>query len=79
MSKVKYNKLPAAIPEMPWIVTIDRDHVKTMVDGEMETFSRSDHYGGHPMSGLASFGPVQGDHRMIAAIAEDIQTAFSLI
>lgn len=75
----KYEFLPAAIPEMPWIATIDRDHVKTMVDGEMEVFSRTDRYGGHPLSGLASFGPVQGDHRMIRAIADDIQTAFELI
>lgn len=75
----KYNKLPAAIPEMPWIITIDRDHVKTKVDGEMEVFSRSDRYAGHPLSGLASFGPVQGDWRMIETIASDIKAAFELI
>ena len=75
----KYEFLPAAIPEMPWIATIDRDHVKTMVDGEMEVFSRTDHYSGHPMSGLASFGPVQGDWRMIEAISFDIRRAFELI
>ena len=46
----KYEFLPAAIPEMPWIATVDRDHVRTMVDGEMEVFSRTDRYGGHPMS-----------------------------
>ena len=71
------RKLPAAISSMPWIVTIDRDHVRTKVDGEWEIFSRNDFHSGHPMSGLASFGPVQGDWRSIEAIADDIRAAFA--
>ena len=70
------DKLPAAIPDMPWITVIDRDHVQTRVDGAMETFSRRDVYGGHPMSGLAHFGPVTGDWRSIQDICDDITAAF---
>lgn len=77
--KTKYEVLPAAIPEMPWIVTVDRDHVKTTVDGETVVFSRSDRYHGTRSSGYAQFGPVMGDWRMIARIAQDIQEAFTLI
>ena len=67
------------VPGMPHIYIVDRDHIQCLVDHEPEVFSRSDVYGGHPMSGLASFGPAQGDHRMIAAIAEDIEEAFRRI
>jgi len=75
----KDNALPAAIPGMPWITTVDRDHVKTMVDGEIVVFSRSDRYCGTRTSGYAQFGPVMGDWRMIDRIAQDIQEAFTLI
>lgn len=69
-------QLPAALPDMPWIEIIDRDHVRTLVDGDLEVFHRNHVYGGHPLSGLASFGPVQGDWRMIEVIADDVQAAF---
>lgn len=32
--------------------------------------------GGHPMSGMAHFGPVSGDHRMIQEIASDVRAVF---
>jgi len=47
-----------------------------MVDGEYEIFRRSDQFGGHPMSGMAHFGPVSGDHRMIQEIASDVRAVF---
>lgn len=71
--------LPAAVPGMPWIITIDRDHVKTKVDGEWEVFSRSNQFSQQFGSGLASFGPAIGDWRSIEAIAEDITEAFERI
>jgi hypothetical protein len=58
---------------------IDKDHVVTIVDEEETLFSRSDKYSGHPMSGLAYFGTIYGDHRMIQQIAEDVEQVFSLI
>ena len=64
---------------MPHINVINKSSVWTMVDGEKEVFHADDEYGGHPLSGLASYGNVQGDHRMISAIAEDMQAAFELI
>jgi hypothetical protein len=61
---------------MPWITVIDRDHVQTRVDGELETFSRDDVYSKRFGSGLAHFGPVYGDWRAIQDIADDIAAAF---
>lgn len=61
------------------IKVIDKNHVQTNIDGEQTIFSISDRYGGHPLSGWANFGPVGGDHRMIRAIAEDIEYCFNLI
>ena len=66
------------IEGMTHITVIDKNHVHTMVDGETEIFSRNDRYSGHPLSGFAYFGGVNGDCRMIQAIAKDIQYAFSL-
>lgn len=64
---------------MHHIQVIDKDNVSTFVDGEKTTFSRSDRYSGHPLSGFAYFGNVSGDHRMIQDIAENIRYAFSLM
>lgn len=61
------------------IFVIDKDNVKCVVDDEWETFNRNDRYSGHPMSGYANFGSVGGDHRMIAAIAENIAKVFELL
>ena len=58
---------------------VDKDHVATIVDGFKMIFSRDDQYSGQQGSGLAYFGSVSGDHRMIRAIADDIEMAFSLI
>lgn len=68
--------LPAAIPDMPWIKVIDRDHVETKVDGEWEVFSREHQFSQQFGSGLATFGPIMGDWRAIEAIADDIARAF---
>jgi len=70
------KKLPAALPDKPWIIIMDRDHVWTKVDGEKEVFTRNDVYSQQFGSGLAHFGPVYGDWRSIAAIADDIEEAF---
>ncbi len=61
------------------ITVLDLDTVQANVDGEPTVFTRDDAYGGHPMSGLASFGPMSGDHRMIRAIALDIKAVFEFI
>lgn len=71
--------LPDTVFGMPWIKIINKDMVATRVDGELVIFDRSDRLSGHPMSGLASFGGVTGDHRAIAQIAEDITEAFNII
>lgn len=69
-------RLPAANPDMPWIEILDSDHVRTLVDGDLEVFSRSHVYNQMFGSGLAFFGPVQGDWRSIEAIADDITATF---
>lgn len=61
------------------IKVVDSNTVTMIVDGEKTTFSRSDRYSGHPLSGFASFGSVSGDYRMIYDIAENIGYAFSLM
>lgn len=52
------------------------------VDGEQTTFTRDDvnryFSGGHGGSGMRSFGSVQGDWRMIDAIAEDARAYFDM-
>jgi hypothetical protein len=58
---------------------VDNNHVKTIVDGEEETFSRADEYSQLPGSGFAHFGPVMGDWRMIRAIAEDMEAVFKIL
>lgn len=64
--------------EIPiWV--IDEDNITTIVDDDEVTFNRHDGYGGRPLSGWATYGMVGGDHRMIRAIYDDMQTAFSLI
>lgn len=73
------SKIPIKIDGFPQFDVCDRNHVRALVDGEYEVFGRSDQYGGHPMSGLASFGPVQGDHRMIGAIASDVKEMFEAL
>lgn len=73
------SKIPIKIDGFPQFDFVSRDNVRAMVDGEYEIFSRSDRYGGHPMSGLAHFGPVSGDHRMIGAIASDVRAAFEAL
>lgn len=63
----------------PHVTVIDIDKVKCVVDDEMEVFHRTDVYSGHPMSGYANYGCIGGDHRMISAIAEDMETVFNLL
>lgn len=65
--------------EYPGFVEFGEDYVVLRVDGELETFTAEDvknGCNGYPMSGLRSFGPVSGDHRMISRIYEDVQTYF---
>ena len=54
------------------ITVIDKNQVDSFVGGKTEIFSRDDEYFGN------YFGNVSGDWRMIKAIADDIQYAFSL-
>lgn len=61
------------------IRVLDRNTLETTVDDELTVFYRNDTYGGHPLSGWATFGSMGGDHRMIRGIAEDIEAAFDLI
>jgi len=61
------------------IKVLDNGQVTALVDGVETCFDREDAYAGMTGSGIASFGSVYGDWRMIAAIAEDIETAFGLI
>lgn len=61
------------------MTVIDEDHIMVRVDDEDVTFSRSDYYCGHPLSGYATYGSVGGDWRMIEQIATDLTTAFALI
>jgi hypothetical protein len=67
------------VPGMWWMEWVDNDHIAASVDGERTIFSRDDCYGGQAGSGVAYFGSVVGDHRMIAAIAEHVETAFQNI
>lgn len=61
------------------IKVISPYHLQAIVDNEKTIFSIDDSYSGHPLSGLAFFGSVYGDHSMIRAIAEDIEYCFNLI
>lgn len=61
------------------LTVIDEDTILAIVDDDPQLFHRCDKYGGHPLSGLASFGGIYGDHRMIQHIAEDITAAFNLL
>lgn len=61
------------------VTVLDKDHLSCIVDGEPTVFSRSDRYGGHPLSGFASYGSVSGDWRMIEAICNDMQYCFDLL
>jgi hypothetical protein len=64
---------------MEHITVVNKNNVKTHVDGEETTFERSDELWMSNGSGLATFGSVAGDWRMIQAISEDITHAFGLI
>ena len=61
------------------IRVINKDTVETLVDGGPEIFTSSCQLGQQQGSGLAFFGPVFGDHRMIEALAEDIKESFKII
>lgn len=67
------------VPGMEHLKIIDTDTIEAIVDGSEEPFSRSDRYSQMPGSGLAHFGPVTGDWRMIEAIADDIAEAFTRV
>lgn len=75
----KAEKLPVRLPEVPGIRIIDRNTVSAVVDGDVEIFKRTDRYGAMFGSGLAQFGPVMGDWRMISNIAEDVRYVFDRI
>ena len=72
-------KIPAKIDGFPQFDIIDRDHVRTLVDGEPEVFSRKHRYSQMRGSGLAYFGPVVGDWRMISAIHGDVTELFATL
>jgi hypothetical protein len=67
------------VPGHPQFEWVDNDHVAAIVDGEREVFSRDDVFSAEPGSGLAYFGPVRGDWRMIQTIEEDVSSAFEFI
>lgn len=58
---------------------IDVDHVAILVDGEEEFFNRDDEMTGQFGSGLAFYGLIYGDHRMIEHIYDDMQQVFELL
>lgn len=68
------------VPNMEHLrVSPGGDQIAAKVDGKWEVFSREDKYGGHPGSGLASFGSVCGDWRMISTIQQEIEWAFEIM
>ena len=80
-TKIKVHPLQKVLDEngFSYIGVIDKDTVQCLVDGELEVFKRDDVYSGHPLSGWANYGPVGGDHRMISAIADDMEEVFNLL
>lgn len=58
------------------ISPIDWNHVRVKTDKGEVTVSSSDRYSGSAGSGMASYGAIQGDWRMIERIYEDVQEAF---
>ena len=62
----------------PCFIECGDDYVVVNVDGDAEVFTIEDvrNYGHMGMSGLASFGNVMGDHRMISHIYSDIRDYF---
>ena len=58
---------------------INKDQVWTLVDGEKEFFRRDDEISGNPMSGLRFYANLQGDHRMIETIYDDMTYVFALL
>ena len=63
---------------MGHLKVIDKDNIQVIVDGELVTFNRKDEHWGNT-SGLAHYGSVSGDWRMIHNLANDIGEAFNLI
>ena len=59
------------------ITVVDKDNVQAIVNEKMQNFNRNDKF--EDLGGLASFGDVVGDWRMIKAIADDVEYCFILI
>ncbi len=82
---MKKNKTTFELQEIlndngfPHVVVIDEENVLVTVDDEPEIFNINDRVSGIPMSGLRYYGDIFGDHRMIDAIAEDIESVFELL